>query len=355
MTVAALVYFALGARMESATVLDSAAVQPTMPTWTLPGGIVYPQMALNTASLNAADAEATVKLAVSSGISNIDFHIAPGEVQGVAAALHDLGRDKLFLVSKLDKPPPNMTDPQAAAKLAQETIDKEFADLGVDHIDVFLLKDSATCAVMQAQWAVLEAELAKGRFRALGTYNYCPAAIECLLSTATTPPALNYIMRHPGMGPDASGLIGYGLSRGIRAVAYGTLGEPVPLSGLLSSPVLQQVAAAHGRTVEEVALRWNVQAGLAVSSRPNAAYNLTASHCAAACHVGISAMASAYGWSLSAVEVAAIDAMRLDTQPDAPAQPPTYYASAGCPHFNMSEAKTMSSPCAASAAASTWC
>ena len=55
-----------------------------------------------------------------------------------------------------------MTDPAEAAELAQQTLDDEFAALGTDHVDILLLKDSATCEVMQAQWKVLESALAAG-------------------------------------------------------------------------------------------------------------------------------------------------------------------------------------------------
>ena len=80
-------------------------------------------------------------------------------------------------------------------------------------------------------------------------------------------------------------------------------------------------------------------------------YNLTASACTDACRVGISAMAAVYEWALTADEVSRIDAMRFDQ----PEQPPTYYASSGCPTFNATEAKAMSSPCASSTLANAWC
>jgi diketogulonate reductase-like aldo/keto reductase len=77
-------------------------------------------------------------------------------------------RDDLFLITKLDKPPANMTDPSEAASLAQDTLDSEFDAMGLDSVDLLLLKDSATCAVVQAQWAVLESALAAGRAKGLG-------------------------------------------------------------------------------------------------------------------------------------------------------------------------------------------
>ena len=216
--------------------------------------------------------KAMVLRALSLGITNIDVHLGGSERDGVAAVLRQIDRDEMFLVTKIDKPPADMTDPEAAARLVRDTVDKEWPLLGVDTVDVLLLKDSASCPVMQAQWAVLESLLEEGKARALGTYNYCQFSLDCLLRTAVTPPAFNYVMRHVGMGVDATGLVQYSESQGVRTVAYGTLGEPVALAGLLTAPTLMDIAAWHGRSVEDVALRWNVQSGYAVSNRLSADY-----------------------------------------------------------------------------------
>ena len=211
---------------------------------------------------------------------------------------------------------------------------------------------------MQAQWAELEAALAAGRARALGVYNFCAASLDCVLAAATTPPALNYVMRHVGMGPDASDVLAASAARGVRAVAYGTLGEPVALASVLASAALRDVACAHGRSVEEVALRWNLQAGYAVSNRPTADYApenapATAACADGACRAAVAAMAHAHGWALTDAEVAALDALRFDEYPQAP----TYYSSSGCPDsFGVSAHPTASS-CRSNAWSSTvmWC
>jgi len=267
----------------------------------------------------------------------------------VTHAIDHLGREALFLITKLDKPPADMTDPAEAAELARSTLTEELSEVG--SVDVLLLKDSATCAVMQAQWAVLEDWLEQGRAKALGTYNYCPSALDCLLASAKTPPALNFLMRHPGMGPDALGHIAYSESNGVLAVTYGTLGEPIALPQLVNSQTLQRIGTSHGRTPEAVALRWNVQAGYAVTSRPTADYNLTSSACTRHCQAALSAMSDVYDWQLTPSEVAEIDAMAFSTPP----QPPTYYASAGCPTFDKDTAGKLPSACLNGTTTSNWC
>jgi len=181
--------------------------------------------------------------------------------------------------------------------------------------------------VMQAQWKAMEGVLASGRARSIGVINYCEKSLECLLATATTPPAVNYIMQHVGMGSDALGLRAYGEKRGIRTFAYGALGEPGPEPELLASATLQSIGEQHRRTIDEVALRWVLQGGCAVSVRPTSDFGLGRSECAedGACATGLRARAQAFDWSLTAAEMAQLNGLR------SPAGNPTLFSSMGCP------------------------
>jgi len=323
----------------------------------------YPFVALNTADLSAEQVERSIHIGLELGVSVVDFHLGSSangvhERDGVARAVKSLGRSALTLITKLDKPPANLTDPSAAAALARQTLDDEFAALGIDSVDVLLLKDSATCAVMQAQWAVLEEQLAAGRAKALGTYNFCDFSTTCLLGKATVPPAYNFVMRHVGMGPDATGLLADDASHGIRTVCYGTLGEPVALSKLLTDPTLVAIAEAHAKSVEAVALQWNAQSGYAISSRITADYAPDnephgTSHCSDDCRAALSDMAALSTWSLTHSEMMRLSAVRLEGYP----QSPTYYSSSGCEaSFAVSNHPNRSS-CNSSAPThnSSWC
>ena len=335
----------------------------------LAGGVSLPMLSMNTADLSAEQVERAIELGLSLGLRSVDFHLGstePGarEREGVGRVIASRGRDALFLITKLDKPPANMTDPAAAAALARSTLESELAALGGDGtVDMLLLKDSSSCAVMRAQWEVLEEALAAGRTRALGTYNFCAFSLDCLLTAngglpaVRTPPAMNFLMRHVGMGPDVNGLIAYGAARGVRTAAYGTLGEPIALPELLASPTLQRVARRHNQTVESVAVRWNVQAGYAISSRLTADFapsnTPTGARCTADCAAALRAMANVHDWALTDADMAALDALRLDQPPQAP----TYYSSAGCPggFADATVDHPTLSACANSTSASSWC
>ena len=206
-----------------------------------------------------------------------------------------------------------------------------------------LITTSFLCGAVP-QWKVLEEALQQGRASTLGVYNFCEFGLTCLLETATTPPAYNFIMRHPGMGPDATGIIHFGAAHGILPAVYGTLGEPTAHRELLSSEVLRAIGEAHNRTVEEVALQWNAQAGYAVTNRITSDYAPEnepdgQSYCTADCDAALAAMAQLSEWALTTDQISQIDALSFGAYPQAP----TYYSSTGCnASFGVSEHPTAS-------------
>ena len=91
-----------------------------VPTWFLPDlGMEYPIVAANAASLSANQTEAMILKALSLGITNIDVHLGGSERDGLASALRRVDREEMFIVTKIDKPPANLTDPAAAAQVCR--------------------------------------------------------------------------------------------------------------------------------------------------------------------------------------------------------------------------------------------
>ena len=163
-----------------------------IPEWTLDGGVQFPTLALNTVGLSADETEEAVRLAKLSGITHIDFH--PGkERDGVAQFMKKEGREGLFLNTKIRKAKPG-TSPSDAAELARLQIEEDLKVLGVESVDMLMLRDSPDCEVIQAQWAVLENALASGKTKSLGVINFCESAMSCVLQSAKVKPALNYYM-----------------------------------------------------------------------------------------------------------------------------------------------------------------
>ena len=56
----------------------------------------------------------------------------------------------MFLTTKIKKAPPG-TLPESAAAMVREQIVEDFAALGVNSVDMLMLRDSPDCNVIQAQ------------------------------------------------------------------------------------------------------------------------------------------------------------------------------------------------------------
>jgi len=132
------------------------------------------------------------------------------------------------------------------------------------------------------------------------------------------------------MGQDPQGLRSFGESKGIRTFAYGAVGEPGPNAELLSSPILQNIGKAHAPTKspEQVALRWVLQTGAAVSVRPSTNFGLGQGMCTSngpdQCGSNLQARAASFDWKLTNAEMVTLDAMT------APSDNPTLFSSSGC-------------------------
>ncbi|KAG7340005.1 aldo/keto reductase family protein [Nitzschia inconspicua] len=302
----------------------------TIPEWTLPGGVQMPTLALNTVGLSTEDTERAVGYATTLGMTHIDFH--PGkERDGVAAYLRQQQqqavRSKLFLNTKIRKAPPGTT-PTEAADQTRRQIHDDLQALRLPYVDMLMLRDSPDPAVIQAQWNVLEQALEQGQTRSIGVINFCQSALEAVLQTAKIVPAVNYYMLHVGMGRDAHGLRSFGESRGIRTFAYGAVGEPGPNKELLSNPLLRKIGRRYNnKTPEQVALRWALQTGAAVSVRPTLSFGLGESECSINndCYQGLAGRASSFDWTLTESDMNLLDSL---TSPD---DNPTLFSSSGCP------------------------
>ena len=313
-----------------------AAAAAPLPTWDLGNGVAMPTLALNTVGLTVESTERAVLAALDAGVSHVDFH--PGvERDGVARALKRAPRSSLFLTTKVASQQGNPgVSPAAAADLCRRQIDADRRALGVDALDMWLVRGSPNCDVVRSQWAVLEDAQRRGAVRAIGTVNFCEAQLDCLLATADVKPAVNYYMLHVGMGADAHGLRSHGEARGVRTFAYGALGEPGPSADLLADGPLARVAAKYGKSPEEVAVRWLTQIGVAVSARPTTRFGLGVSACDGdgSCAAGLRKRAATFDWTLSKADVAALSKLAA---PDSPT--PALFSKACNPDLGTGSAR----------------
>src|SRR4051812_43923723 len=100
----------------------------------------------------------------------------------------------------------------------------------------------------------------EGRVRAIGVSNFHLDRLVDLIEHNEIVPAVNQIETHPFyQRADDQRLMG---ERGVQIESWGPFAEG--RNNLFTHPVLSEIAAAHGRSVAQVVLRWLLQRGVVV-------------------------------------------------------------------------------------------
>lgn len=220
---------------------------------TLNNGVKMPAVGFGVFQVPPAETEAAVRAAIETGYRLIDTAQAYGNEEGVGAAVASCGlpREELFLTTKVWIS--NAGEAKAAA-----SIDESLRKLKTDYIDLLLIHQRY--GDYYGTWRAMGKALESGKVRAIGLSNFDLARIEDLiLATGITPAVLqlqaNVLCQQREMET-------YLAPHGIKMTAWGPLAEGSP--DLFGSPVLAEIAKAHGKSVAQVALRWLLQRGIAV-------------------------------------------------------------------------------------------
>jgi diketogulonate reductase-like aldo/keto reductase/predicted dehydrogenase len=105
-------------------------------------------------------------------------------------------------------------------------------------------------------WRRLETVYDRGLARTLGICNVSVAQLRSVVETATVPPAIVQVERHPYR--PRSRLVEWCHNRGIRVLAH----SPLSAAGLLTEDVLGEIAADHGVSPAAIVLAWNIRRGV---------------------------------------------------------------------------------------------
>ncbi|WP_115728506.1 aldo/keto reductase [Actinomyces culturomici] len=264
----------------------------------LNNGVEIPEIGFGVFQSAPAETEAAVRTALEVGYRHIDTAAAYGNEREVGAAVRasGLAREDLVVETKIW-----MSDYGY-----QETLhgyEKAIAKLGLDYIDVLILHQPASAtpesfAKTIDAYKALETLLADGKVRAIGVSNFQDDDLDLLLERTEIVPALNQVEYHPYFhgARERDGILVQAWSPIGGITFYPGWGEN--RTSTLENPVLKEIAAAHGKTVAQVMLRWHVdehRSAIPKSVKPHR----------------IAENFDVFDFSLTADELAAIDA--LDT------------------------------------------
>ena len=164
--------------------------------------------------------------------------------QGIKAS--GLDRDEIFVTTKVwwtDIAPGDL----------ERSAEGSLKRLGLDQVDLLLIHWPNPAVPLPDSTAALCRVKAQGLARHIGVSNYPSAMLDEAVRLATEPLVCNQVEYHPYLDQRA---VKQACERhGMAMTAYSPLGR----SALLDDATLKAIAAAHGRSVSQIVLRWHVQ------------------------------------------------------------------------------------------------
>jgi methylglyoxal/glyoxal reductase len=253
---------------------------------TLNNGVRMPWLGLGVFQMKRdSEAAACVRLAIEQGYRSIDTAAIYGNERGVGEGVRTCGvpREELFITTKL------WNDEIRRGRI-EDAFDESMRRLGLDTVDLYLVHWPIAGKIVTA-WKALEKLQRSGRIRAIGVSNHLILHLDELLAAAEIVPAVNQIEFHPYLR--STPLFDYCRTRDIRVEAWSPLMQAGPV---LQDPVLTGIAQAHGRTVAQIILRWNVQSGVVTIPKSVKEHRIKEN-------------AAIFDFALTDAEMAAIDAL----------------------------------------------
>src|SRR3954447_25872376 len=216
-------------------------------------GNSIPQLGFGVFQIDPEDTAEAVGTALEVGYRHIDTAEMYGNEQGVGEAVRasGLGRDEVFVTSKLAN---GAHRPEDARRAFEGTL----SALGVDFVDLFLIHwplPTLYDGDFVSTWKVMEAFKADGRARSIGVSNFQVGHLERLAAECDVVPAVNQIELHPYFLNDE--VHEYGREHGIATEAW----SPIARGAVLDEPMITAIADRVGRTPAQVVLRWHLQRG----------------------------------------------------------------------------------------------
>ena len=219
----------------------------------LSNGVEMPQIGYGVYQVSPSECERCVSDALKVGYRMIDTAQAYNNEEGVGAAVakSGLGRDEVFLVSKV-------WISNYGYEKAKASIDGSLRKLGTDYIDLMLLHQPF-CDRYGA-YRALEEAYREGKLRAIGVSNFYPDHFIDLAENVEIKPMVNQVETHVFNQQTAAQK--HMEDYRCRIMSWGPLAEG--RNNFFRNPVLETIGARYGKSVAQVALRWLVQRGVII-------------------------------------------------------------------------------------------
>jgi len=229
--------------------------------YTLTNGVEIPKLGLGTWFINDRDVMQAVKDAVKIGYRHIDTAQAYQNERGVGEVIKtcNVNRKELFVTTKLDAEVKSYNE-------AVASIDNSLETLGLDYIDMMIIRSPKRCMEFHGDdaylegnceaWRAPEGAYKNGKLRAIGLSNFEKADIDNIFGSCSVKPMVNQILAHISNTPKE--LIQYSQGNGMLVEAY----SPVAHGELMKNQEVIRIAEKNGVSVPQLSIRYTLQLGL---------------------------------------------------------------------------------------------
>ena len=245
----------------------------------------------------------SVKEALSAGYRHIDTaeFYANEESVGKALAESGISRDEVFVTTKL-------WNTNQGYDSALRHFDMSAKKLGLDTVDLYLIhwpmaKDFVADypRTLLDTWRAFERLYEEGRVRAIGVCNCLKHHLKVIIDNSKVAPMVNQIEFHAGLVQKEAEE--FSKQNGVVVEAW----APLCRGRAFGNPVLESIAAKHGKTQAQVLVRWCLDKGVLPLPK-----SVTTSR--------IRENINVFDFALSADEIAAIETIegvgRIGSNPD---------------------------------------
>lgn len=200
-----------------------------------------------------------VRTAIAAGYTHIDTAAVYGNEKSVGEGIKESGikRSDLFVTSKV-------WNTERGYDKTLKAFDKTLRDLQLDYLDLYLIHWPANTLQFGNEadrlnvgtWKAMERLHEEGLVRSIGLSNFMQHHIEPVFVRANICPMVNQIEYHPGFTQREC--VEFCQKNNILVEAWSPLGR----GNVLNNPLLKTIAAQHGKSVAQVAIRWVMQTGV---------------------------------------------------------------------------------------------
>ena len=225
-----------------------------MQSRTLYNGIELPMIGYGTFQIrDSVQCEQCVSEALKTGYRLFDTAASYENEAAVGAALRSSGlpRGAWFITTKL-------WVQDAGYDGTLRAFDRSLEALGLDQIDLYLIHQPF--GDYYGAWRAMEEAYKAGKLKAIGVCNFYPNRLADLCETVEVKPAVNQVELHPFFQQENA--LALMKEYGVQPEAWGPFAEGN--HGIFTHPVLTKIGRKYGKSAAQVALRWNVQRGVAV-------------------------------------------------------------------------------------------